>query len=765
MPTRNVSFPVDHSAVFAAVSATLATLYGTSAVAQTETPERAVAVIEEITVTAQRRTQSLQDVPISASVFDADAIQRQNITTIKDYFDLTPNIAVVNTGNRLRNDVGIRGVSNIGGAQNVVGFYVDEFNVAPVSENATYDQQLIDVERIEVLRGPQSTLFGRNAAAGAISITSKKPSDELEGNVTARLANFDTYETRGAVNIPLTETLAIRANGYYEESGGFLNNEGPSDATNDFEAYGARGILRWTPTERFTADISYSYADFEQGFNNAVSTGELIPLLDEAGFEVFPIRAGYWPDNEDTIQSDIPLDVAAETTIVTARLQYDFDSFSLISMTGYIDHESTEQGEADHTEFAITVDDAEETLESWSTELRLQSQTDGAVSWQLGAVYAEDKNDGFLRRQFQDDFYLEAVPPVLGIPEFPEALLPRDPVFVVNDTDATEVTSYAVFGEMSWTGLDDRLTLSAGLRWQYDDVESSIVFARNDPFPPYTLVPGAERGDADFDEWMPRFSATYYLNDSINVYGTLSVGYKPGGYNLDVRDVPAAERTYDSETLTNHELGIKGFFFDSRVRFNAALFYLEWDDIQVQSAFLDTETFEISFLTQNATEAESVGFEAELIAAVTDSLQWQINAGYNDAEFKDFPNALVGQTGEVIDASGNTLPFAPEWTFSSILEYRFAFAGQQSFAQLEYIYRDDVYETVDNTENLSDFIESYEYFNLRAGFNTERFDVVAYVENLTDENYASGFRSSEALAGTLAVVNPRRYGLMVTYNF
>ncbi|MEM1113344.1 MAG: TonB-dependent receptor [Pseudomonadota bacterium] len=720
--------------------------------------------LEEVVVTAQRRTQSLQDVPISANVFDAATIERQNIENLADYLDLTPNIAAVNTGNRLRNEVGLRGISNIGGAQNVVGFYVDEFNVAPVSENATYDQQLIDVERIEVLRGPQSTLFGRNAAAGAISITSQKPSDELEGRISARAANFDTYEVNGAINVPITDTVAIRLNGYYEEGGGFLDNEGPSNATNDYDEHGLRGILRWTPNDRFTADLSLSRSEFEQGFNNAVPTGELLPFLEEVGFELYPVEAGYWPDNDDTIQSNIPLKSEGETTIATARLQYDFDSFSLISVTGYIDHESSEFGEADHTELELYFDSLEETLESWSTEIRLQSSGDSSINWQVGAVYAEDENTGFALREFQQDFYFFAIPLILGA-DLPESLLPDRPIFIVNDRDETMVTSYGIFGEVSWTGFDDKLTLAAGLRWQHDDIEESLIFERDDPFPPYGSLAAASSGDADFDEWMPRFTATYFLNDDVNFYGSAAVGSKPGGYNLGVDNFPSAPETYDSETLTSYEVGMKGFFLNQRLRLNAALFYLEWEDIQVNSFFLDEETLAATSLTQNAAEAESKGIEIEAVALLTESLQWRVNAGYNDATFTDFPDAIIGETGEVADVSGNRLPFAPEYSFSSILAYEFSLGEFDNFVQLEYVYRDEVFETVDNVENLSDYIEDYEYWNLRAGFANADFSVVAYVENLTDENYVSGFRSAESLSGTLAVVNPRRYGVRLTYNF
>ncbi|MGH8239548.1 MAG: TonB-dependent receptor, partial [Steroidobacteraceae bacterium] len=302
-------------------------------------------VLEEITVTAQRRMESVRDVPISISVFSGEMIENNRIETLQDYLELTPNVSFESEGTPATFELGIRGVSNLGGASNVFGIYVDEFNVAPGVASTTFDQRLVDVERLEVLRGPQGTFFGRNVSGGAISITSRKPQPDFEANVLAEIANHDSYVLRGSINTPLTDRLFVRFGAYGESYGGFLKNDGPSNATNDREQYGGRVALRYQPTERLTADLSVSYSSLDQGFPNFVPSGTLNDTLAQIGFEPFPMAAGYYPENVDRIETDQRRLNEVDTLIGTGRVELSADGFSIVSISGFIDSDTTEQGE------------------------------------------------------------------------------------------------------------------------------------------------------------------------------------------------------------------------------------------------------------------------------------------------------------------------------------------------------------------------------------------------------------------------------------
>jgi iron complex outermembrane recepter protein len=229
--------------------------------------------LEEIIVTAQKREQSALEVPITITAFSAEAIERAGIESFEDYATLTPNIGFTQQGSRAYTKVAIRGVTNIGGKANSVGIYVDEFNIAPNilvnGYSRTADTSLFDVERIEILRGPQGTYFGRNTMGGAISITTRKPEPGVSaGSVSAEVNDRGGYLGRGTVDVPVGEDAALGLTAFYREVAGYLDNKGPSNRIDDGDELGARAALRWTPGEAITVDLSYSHTEETQDFRS-----------------------------------------------------------------------------------------------------------------------------------------------------------------------------------------------------------------------------------------------------------------------------------------------------------------------------------------------------------------------------------------------------------------------------------------------------------------------------------------------------------------
>lgn len=704
----------------------------------------------EIVVTAQKRAQSLSDVPISVTAFSAEDIEKNKIEKLQDYVEKTPNVGYFTSGNTTGDRLAIRGVSNVGGFANSLGIYVDEFNVTPLQASTTYDQNLLDLERIEVLRGPQGVLFGRNLIGGAISLTTKKPDFDRSAELRANYGSFDSWMLNGSVNVPVVDGLvAVRATGFWRESDGFIRDIGPAGNTNDYEGKGARLAVRITPSENLTIDLTGSHSEYDQGMNNFIPSGQL-----NAGLGAFRVTSpiddgqGFWPSNSRTIATDTPTFADNNTTIFTARAELDLGSMSLVSNSGYIENESGRSGDGDFTASTFYIDDVGSDLESYSTELRLQSNEGGRFDWVVGATYAHDQSSEFSLRTLYPLF----------LQRFGLTGTRR-----INDFGGDSLSeSYAAFSDVTWH-VSDAVALSLGGRFTHAR-EFAFRFTDSENF--FTGIPlgSFKEGTREFDDFSPRVTALYRLDTQKNLYATVSKGFKAGGFNAGSASLPDVPQDFDKETAWNYEVGAKTFFFDRRLRANVSVFYMKWDDIQVTSGFLDANRNPRNTIL-NAAEASSKGVELDLTARPLSNLELQVGAGYNDAKFDSFP-AAISEAGTFVDASGNSLPLAPEWTFNGSAEYGFpVFADYSGFVRTEYSYRAEVFTTSLNVSRLGEIVPSYDKWNLRAGVENDRYRFVAYVENLLDDNYLVGGFSTFYMSGNAVVVDPRRFGVQVAVKF
>jgi len=759
------------------LSMALVTGYSISTFAQTG-PTGSPLVLEEIVVSAQKREQLLQEVPVSITVFDARTIERAGINDFADYAIKTPNVGFQQRGNRADVKFGIRGVTNIGGQANAVGVYVDEFNVVPnvltTGTSRTADTSLLDVERIEVLRGPQGTFFGRNTMGGAISITTQKPElNETFGKVTVEAGEHESYLLRVTGNTPLTDTLALRGAAYYDENDGFLDNEGPSDASNSEENYGNRLALRFEPNERLIADLTGSYSKMEQDYPAMVPTGVLgaIPqqVVDEGGFlfplfdlPVWPIETvPFFPDNYDKTATDLSRKMANETTIITANVDYEFDAFTLTSVTGYINNEFSQAGEGDASIYPSFTVSRDSEMKSWSEELRLASNSSDSVRWMLGVIYSDDKTDETdVSTHLASDPYLP-IWDILGILEFglPGSLgdiIANGPSGVsvgdFEDVDrGSKTESFATFGDISWD-ITEQWVVAAGLRYTDDEVDYYELTR-----PTITIPESDITDDQTYDDWSPRFNASWLPGDYVTVYSTISKGYKVGGFNAS-QDL--VELTFKPEEGWNYELGVKSRLWEDRVQLNVAAFYFDWQDLQVRGQDVRTQRQ----IVVNADSAYTQGFEVELKTLLTEGLTLVMGYGYLKAEFDEFPNA-IDTNGDLFDASSNKLPLAPENTFTAGLEYQFPILQGDGYARVDYSFVDDQYGSVDNTSSRA--IDSYDLWNLRVGCDTEHWGVQIFVENLADEEYSSAIENLETYYTGFqrAVGTPRWAGIRADIKF
>jgi len=794
------------------VLATFCIVAAASVQAQQPDEDESTEELARIEVTAQKRVQTVQEVPISITTFTETDLDRNGIDEFVDYASRTPNLGFSQQGNSAFTKIGIRGVTNVGGRANAVGIYLDEFNIAPniltAGWSRTLDTPLYDIERIEVLRGPQGTYFGRNTLGGAINITSRKP-DPLLTSGSARLEADEngTWLTRLSGNIPLSPQSALRVTGYYEDVGDWMQNLA-GDTTNDGRDQGARAAFRYSNETSTVLDLSISRSEQRTNQLEFVPTGVLAPIpqqlvgvvenfhllfasfgappIDTNQFPEWPLpttSATFWPDNFGTLANDTPRRSDNETDLATARIEHEFQNgLELTSVTGYLNNDFSQSGDGDASPYPAFRVDRDSASSGWSQELRLSSFGEGPLEWTLGAIYAEDEvTETDLSAHLASDPYLPAWGALLfalGVdsgqvdltnPEIQYALanglIPHAfaPMTIGNFEDvdrAIDTESMALFGDLSYS-LRDNLKISAGLRWTRDDVVFSEVTR-----PTITIPTGTDITKTDFSTVTPRIALNWEISPDLSTYATIAQGYKVGGVNSDVTLTTdgAVEKVYDEETAWNYELGFKGLLAGNRLRINASLFYIDWDDIQVRGQDVLTQRQ----FVQNATSASSQGGELEVIARLTPRMTWNFGYGYTDASFDRFPNAIpVDQIGAgVVDASGNRLPFAPENTFSTGIEYRFnGFSGSDGWLRVNYRYTDDQFTEATNEKNRR--LSAFNVVDARLGFETSRYGFALYAENLLDEEYTLGVQNLETYYSGLqrSLGMPRTFGAVVNLFF
>ena len=782
-------------------------------------------VLEEVVVTAQRREQNLQDVPVSVTAFTGAIVEQSNIRAARDYLTLTPNVAFTDDGQVGSKGIGlaIRGVSNLisGAAENTginsIGIYMDGFSVASVPSGVS-NPALPDMESIEVLRGPQGTFFGRNSVGGALNLRTVDPTDEFGFKLRVGGEKYENANEMGNVtaiiNAPVSEDFGLRGVFMYEDSGGRVKNacatgataaECPGSVENNFTPNGAKnsgheeffGRIKavWDVSEDTTVNVILSYSDIDQGHDENVPSGILdVDTVDTLGLsEAIDPGTGFWPDNRSYLSHDLGEYNKNEALIAILNIEHELnDNLKLTSITGVIDAENKRLFDQD---LVGGVDSIDRTNHyegtSWSTELRLDF-TGETVDWTLGFMYSKDE---------QDQNNLVAVSTnatatlngVGWLPPFPEDL------GLAFNSKGYDVEEQAVFADLTFH-MTENLDLIAGGRFTQSQVER--VFAGNgiapigDPslgfFGSFINFPRpVATGESDYTDFAPRFGARFQVTDEMNVYAMVSKGYKPGGNsvgnNTNADGSPAFATKYAKETLWNYELGLKSELLEGRLRLNAAVFHLEWDNLQFESFFFLTPGDLSTNVDQiiSIEEAEADGVEVEFAALVTDGLTISGALGYLDTEVKsDTVVQLSG--GWRPSLLGLDLPKSPELTANLVGEYRWPIgADNEAWIRLEYIHRDGQYSDMEGVTNRqlngpapnNGLIHSsgpnefpyrspdYDLLNLRAGVEWGPWSITGFVQNLTDEKYYTGTQENFGVSGIRLRPNPLTFGGSISYTY
>lgn len=582
-----------------------------SAAIATVLPNVASAQLEEVLVTAERREASVQDVPIAVSAYSEEMIERLQIDDTLDLINVVPNLfGGNNTGLGTANMYYLRAQGNdesISTFDPPVGTYVDDVYITRQNVN---NVALFDVERIEVLRGPQGTLYGRNTTGGAISVVMKKPSDTMQGYVEAGAGNWGKTMVRGSIDLPLSDNVLTKFSAYYVDTDGYLENRTDGKDYNEADLTGIRAALRWLISDSMTWDIAVDGGKSEVANIHGFLDGDDRYSLSVLGSGL-PMGGGMsdYGNEVDTlnITSNLAWDAMGGTAnlILGSRsIEQDF----LLNFPFSLDF---------FPDFFIIDNQGEHDM--YSAELKWSGDImDGRAFLQTGVYYMDEDNTV----DFVDYLDLAAV----GVPAPPStAFLTLADRVLSNTTE-----SFAVYAQAD-IKIGNNGTLTLGAR--YTDEEKTVDF-QGTVNSAEMVAAGIPLSQSE-QEITPRIAYAHKFTDNFMMYASATNGFKSGGWNARGSSSGALQ-AFAPETIWSYELGMRGDWVDGRLRTNITLFYSDLEDLQTTSATPDGQ-----FLTTNAGGLEVPGIEAEITALPTDN--WQIFAalGWQNAEYKDLPGGCV----------------------------------------------------------------------------------------------------------------------------
>ena len=777
-------------------------------------------VLEEITVTAQRREQNLQEVPIAVTAFTGDELAKQNITSATQYLELTPNVSFTEDGQSGSRGMGIaiRGVNNLVSGENAfinsIGLYIDEFSVTSVP-NQVANPFLPDMERVEVLRGPQGTYFGRNSVGGALNLTTKAPTDQLEGSIRVGAETYEDageqYNITGILNLPLGDSFAVRGVVYYEDSSGWVTNackrgasaaDCPAAAENGFTPNGTpdsgheyvMGRLKasWDISDNTSVDFTVIYSDESQGTDENVPSG----ILDIDSADSFGLSngldpgTGFWPDNQNRLSHDQAESNDLKTTVGILNIKHTFSNDMTLSwISGFIDADQDRVFDNDLIGGADTlVRTNAYDGNSVSTEFRLAGNTDRS-DWIVGLLYAQDEQN----QQNNVAIASQATATLGGVGWLPP--FPADLGLALN-TKSFDVQSIAVFADYTWH-MSDQWDLTIGGRYTSDEVDNSVTAFGIAPDGSCACGPGpgffesfvnfprpVSTASSTFTDFSPRIALNYAASDDVNVYGTISKGYKAGGNSVgnqtNLPGDPAFSVAFDPETLLNYEVGVKSEVLDRRVRINASVFLLQWTDMQVEAfRFLTPGDLSSNFeQTVNIEDSRSMGIDIEFVALLTDTVTVGGSVGLMDTEITSDSQAEI-TGGFVVELQGLEIPKAPSRTANLFAEFRNPMGGDSEWwLRGEVVSRDGQYSDVEGLTNRQTrsirtvgpnefpyLSPSYTVWNFRGGFDWDRVGVMVYVQNAGNEDYYTGTQENFGVSGIRLRPHPRTYGASLNWRF
>lgn len=671
-------------------------------------PAAAPLALEPITVTAEKRQAEVMDVSGSVSARSGEELADAEVESLEELGQQVPNLHVFTWGGSRESNIFIRGIGPGLFTDQTVGFYVDGVNY---TSNGMFDLELMDIERVEVLRGPQGTLYGGNSLGGIINIVTRPPGNTATGRLSLSADNLDRRKLglQGSVPLIRDELFASVSLSATDDDGHLTNIHTGEDYGETREA-SARVKLRWQPSHDLEADLILDY-DRRRGDSYALGTADFIKR------------------NPDKVDHNMHGKDDQDSRGASLSISRQFDAGTLTAITGWRDWEtlnSADQDAGSNPDYThhSTSDESQNQL---SQEVRWASGGETELSW-LAGLYA-----------YRSEYHVDGVN-VLDYTAFGMGGPYRDL------TDASKINSgQAVFGQLDYR-VGERLSLTAGLRLDREKREADIRTQ---------LESGASvhiQGDKHFNQWLPKLGASWTLSDGL-LYGSVSRGYRAGGF--DYLYPSEDDPTYDSETSTNYELGYKSSFLSGALELSTALFYIEIDDQQVQQLVPQTG----KILTDNAGKGRSQGVEFE--TRYRPAPGWLVSASgsYTDAEYVRYQGCDF--SGVSANCNGNKMVNTPELTANLAVQHRRPLTDALDlFARADVQYIGDYY--FDSQNHFEQ--DAYSLLNLKAGVESEHWEAYAWIKNAGDEYY-SRVEFDFGAGHTVEAGDPRRFGISLAARF
>lgn len=764
--------------IMAGAVSTLVLSVAAPALAQeTSTEQTENRVLGTVQVTAERREASQQDVPITMTTVSESMLSEGDYMTTADLADQVPGLQIKSSFSASNPTIFIRGVgindfnpANSG----AIGVMVDD-----LFYNSTTGQlfQLFDLERVEVLKGPQGTLYGRNTTGGVLSLHTKEPGFEPGGYVSATYGRFNQLDFEGAVDIPLSDKFAMRLSGVSNTRDGTREiyfPDGTSADKNDVDFQAIRAQLLFEPNDDLKILGKLEYGESNSTSRSYESQGLINWMTGEYGVPDFNAACGgrqaaicgdafgYTDDADPYSGAENLKDTPEEVSAFTANLQVEWNlgTFDLTSVTGYFKADREAILEVDAAPYRVVEEYIDDGSEQFSQEVRLASNWEGPLSLIMGAFYLQDELTG------QDTFELLAdLNPTPG-----QAYFDVDNYILRTDRFYTQKTdTFALFAQSDYD-LTDRLTATFGARftWEERDLEHVSyagpvgAVALDEVNPIYAVLLDTSSFATDslsFEEPTYRFALSYDVSDDMMIFGSVSRGFKSGGFNTGATSDPVEASVVEPEKLMAYEVGFKSEWLRNTLRANAAAFFYDYTDLQVFGLAPSGVPTQTLF---NAEKAEIMGAEFDITALPLDGLELSVAGTYLDAEYVDF----VTPIGE--DYSGNTMVAAPDWSLVTRARYETGpiWNGLSLVFGVDATYTGDQYYDTANTDRLGQ--EAYWLANARVALTPadSRWEVAAFIKNLTDEDYVvDAYDVADFGFDELVYGNPQTYGVSLSYRF
>ena len=743
---------------------------------------RAGSLMEEIVVTAQKREETSQDVPISIKAISGDRMEALQTTTLENIQGYVPNVQIQSFANVPHGAVfNIRGMGVIEPDPYAGTTVVVVEDGVPQFFNMTAFLDTFDIDRVEILRGPQGTLFGANSTGGVVQVVNRAPSGETGGKISASYGNYNSLELRGAIDFPIVEDLlAARVTAFNESRDGFVTNIVNGEDMGSRDRTAIRAQLLYTPSESFDARLITSYARHRDGGQDSANGDLPGEALYVPGGTTFPsatypdvvarqpmyespcLPAGSRcnaPGKYRSANGSVPDVSDMDTKAVTLEMNWDTDLAEITSITGYKEFELHDFHDQDWT--PVFLDDTERRTEGdqLSQELRALFPVNDNIELMVGGFYATYKWDHF------QDFRIQFAAP--GLRQ------------LTKNHSETDTASAFV---QSFININDRLRLQAGVRytWEQTDFKTRIANwidtrgkadlrgkGQNEVAGPFEIFLGDinPKDDKSWSNIGGKIGLEYDAFADGMLYGYYARGFKSGGF---VGRIVIAEDMgpYDEEYVDTVEVGLKSDLMDGHLRFNVAGFYNWYDDIQLASIYFTQDqngnTVNGNSII-NAAKAETWGIEIDAVWLPIENFAVNASIGYLNAEYTDFP-FVDPTTGNIVPLDGEDLQNAPEWTANTGFEH-VAYAGEfEIVTNLQYKYVAKKYNTnLQNTPRSEVQPTHLVDLNIDLSPRDANWTVGLWARNLFDNRYISSVFDAPGVIGLIDYQDPRTYGISLRY--